>query len=120
MSYRPPGPLNKGNFAKTGHSSGGLSLLKITGDTGDDRLTDGTDHVVVDLFLEIQKLPDGRIQARRRDGRPLTDADRKRARQMANAMPGITPGDVLRIFPGARVLTAAEAAALVGDEEINR
>ena len=56
MSYRPPGPLNKGNFAKTGHSSGGLSLLKITGDTGDtgdDRLTDGTDHVVVDLFLEF-------------------------------------------------------------------
>ena len=35
MSYRPAGPLNKGNFAKTGHSSGGLSLLKITGDTGD-------------------------------------------------------------------------------------
>ena len=31
---------------------------------------------------------------------------------MANAMPGINPGDVLRIFPGGRVLTADEAAAL--------
>ena len=30
---------------------------------------------------------------------------------MANAMPEITPGYVLRIFPGPGVSTAAEAAA---------
>jgi hypothetical protein len=33
--------------------------------------------------IEIRKTPDGRIQARRRDGRPLTTEDREQARLMA-------------------------------------
>ena len=33
--------------------------------------------------LEIRKTPDGRIQARRIDGRPLTAEEREQARRMA-------------------------------------
>ena len=33
--------------------------------------------------LEIRKTPDGRIQARRKDGKPLTPEDREQARQLA-------------------------------------
>ena len=65
------------------------------------------------MYLEVRKLPDGRAQARRRDGQPLTDQDRKAARTLADSMPGITVNDVLRVFPGARVLSADEAAALM-------
>ena len=35
------------------------------------------------------------------------------AKPAAQAKPGITVADVLRVFPGARVLTPQEAAALV-------
>lgn len=66
-----------------------------------------------DLYLEVRKFPDGRAQARRRDGRPLTDEDRCRARQLADAIPGITPADVLRVFGGGRILTPEEAKALM-------
>lgn len=66
-----------------------------------------------DLYLEVRKLPDGRAQARRRDGRPLTDQDRKAARRLADSMPGVTVNDVLRLFPGARVLSPEEVAALM-------
>ena len=68
---------------------------------------------VNDSCLEVRKLPDGRAQARRRDGQPLTDQDRQNARRLADALLGVTPADVLRVFPGARVLSPAEAAALM-------
>lgn len=57
------------------------------------------------LLLEIQVLDDGYIRARRKDRKPLTDTDRAEARQAADRLPGITVDDVLRIFPGARVIS---------------
>jgi hypothetical protein len=37
----------------------------------------------VNAAIEVRKTPDGRIQARRMDGKPLTAEDRERARCMA-------------------------------------
>lgn len=34
-------------------------------------------------MIEIRRSEDGRIQARRKDGKPLTEADRERARELA-------------------------------------
>src|SRR5689334_20631427 len=68
---------------------------------------------VSDPYLEVRKLPDGRAQARRRDGQPLTDQDRKAARRLADSMPGITVTDVLRVFGGGRLLTPEETRALM-------
>ena len=56
------------------------------------------------LFLEIKVLDDGAIRARRKDRKPLTAADRAEARRLADSLPGITVDDVLRIFPGAKVM----------------
>jgi hypothetical protein len=67
----------------------------------------------VSAFLEVRKLPDGCIQARRIDGERLTDEDKREVLKLADAMSGITVADVLRVFPGARVLTPEEAAALM-------
>jgi hypothetical protein len=55
------------------------------------------------LLLEIKVLDDGLIRARRKDRKPLTDADREDARRVADSLPGIRVEDILRIFPGARV-----------------
>ena len=41
---------------------------------------------------------------------------RTAARQMADAMPGITAADVLRVFGGGRILTPEEAQALMAVE----
>ena len=71
---------------------------------------------VHDLFLEVRKLPDGRTQARRRDGRPLTNEDRQRVRQLVDSLPGITADDVLRVFGGGRILTPEEAKVLAAVE----
>jgi len=57
------------------------------------------------LFLEIKVLDDGAIRARRKDRKPLTDADRIEAREAVDSTPGITVDDVLRVFPGARVVS---------------
>jgi hypothetical protein len=57
------------------------------------------------LFLEIKVLDDGAIRARRKDGKRLTDEDRAEARRVADSMPGITVDDVLRVFPGAKVVS---------------
>src|SRR5438094_136727 len=60
--------------------------------------------------LEVKVLPSGKAIARRKDRLPLTDEDRTIARQLADNLraqqkaPGITATDVLRIFPGARVV----------------
>jgi hypothetical protein len=56
------------------------------------------------LFLEIKVYDDGAIRARRKDRQPLTDEDRAEARRVAESLPGITVDDVLRVFPGARVV----------------
>jgi hypothetical protein len=37
----------------------------------------------VNVAIEIRKTPDGRIQARRMDGKPLTSEDREEAHRMA-------------------------------------
>ena len=55
------------------------------------------------LLLEIKVLDDGLIRARRKDRKPLTDADRAEARRLADSLPGITLEDVLRVFPGSKV-----------------
>jgi len=55
------------------------------------------------LLLEVKVLDDGLIRARRKDRKPLTDADREDARRVADSLPGIRVEDVLRVFPGARV-----------------
>jgi hypothetical protein len=55
------------------------------------------------LLLEIQVLDDGLIRARRKDRKPLIDADREEARRVADCLPGITVEDVLRVLPGSRM-----------------
>jgi hypothetical protein len=57
------------------------------------------------LFLEIKILDDGALRARRKDRKPLTDEDRAEARQVADSLPGITVEDVMRVWPGARVVS---------------
>ena len=57
------------------------------------------------LFLEIRVLDDGAIRARRKDRKRLTEADKAEARKVADSLPGITIDDLLRIFPGARVVS---------------
>lgn len=39
-------------------------------------------------LLEVRKLPDGRVQARRKDGRPLTDEDVEAAKLLAGSAVG--------------------------------
>ena len=56
-------------------------------------------------MLEIRVLDDGLAQVRRKDRRPLTASDIEEARRMADNLPGITVADVLRIFPGSKVVT---------------
>jgi hypothetical protein len=57
------------------------------------------------LFLEIRVLDDGALRARRKDRKPLTAADREEARRVADSLPGITVDDVLRVFPGVKVVS---------------
>jgi hypothetical protein len=57
------------------------------------------------LLLEIKVYDDGLIRARRKDRKPLTDADRAEARQVADSLPGITVDDVMRVWPGARMIS---------------
>ena len=57
------------------------------------------------LLLEIKVYDDGALRARRKDRKPLTYEDRAEARRIADSAPGITVDDVLRIFPGARVVS---------------
>ena len=66
--------------------------------------------------VEVKKGTDGTVFARRLDRKPLTDADRQAACRLVDALPGITVADVLRVFPGARVLTPEEARALIAVE----
>jgi hypothetical protein len=56
------------------------------------------------LLLEIRVLDDGLIRARRKDRKPLTDDDRTEAIRVADSLPRITVDDVLRVFPGAKVV----------------
>jgi hypothetical protein len=57
------------------------------------------------LLLEIKVLDDGAIRARRKDRKPLTDADRFEAHRLLDSLPGISVNDVLRVFPGAKVIS---------------
>ena len=58
--------------------------------------------------IEVKRTPDGRAMARRTDGKPLTPAEREKAREILKLSPGpqvgITVDDVLREFPGAKVI----------------
>jgi hypothetical protein len=60
------------------------------------------------LFLEIQVSDDGLEQVRRKDRKPLTNEDFKEARRFLDNLPGITVNDVLRVFPGAKVVNQKE------------
>jgi hypothetical protein len=62
--------------------------------------------------IEIKITPEGKLFARRLDGRSLTAEDREHARRLANSLPGIT-FDALRVFGGGRILTAEEARSLM-------
>jgi hypothetical protein len=57
------------------------------------------------LLLEIEILDDGAIRARRKDKKPLTEDDRAEARRVADSFPGITIHDMLRVFPGAMLVS---------------
>jgi hypothetical protein len=57
------------------------------------------------LLLEVEVLDDGAIRARRKDRKPLTAEDRAEARQVADSLPGITVEDVMRVWPGTRVIS---------------
>lgn len=57
------------------------------------------------LFLEIRVLDDGLEQVRRKDRKPLAPEDFKEARRLLDSLPGITVDDVLREFPGAKVVS---------------
>ena len=55
--------------------------------------------------IEVKRAPDGRGMARRTDGKPLTPAEREKAREILELSPDlITVDDVLREFPGAKVI----------------
>jgi hypothetical protein len=57
------------------------------------------------LLLKIKVLDDGALRARRKDGKPMTEKDRAEARQVADSLPGITVDDVMRVWPGAKVVS---------------
>jgi hypothetical protein len=57
------------------------------------------------LFLQIKVLDDGLIKARRKDGRRMSEEDRREVTKWVDSLPGIDVEDVLRIFPGARLVT---------------
>ena len=57
------------------------------------------------LLLEVRVLDDGFLQARRKDRKPMTGADYEEARQVADSLPGITVEDVMRVWPGAKVVS---------------
>ena len=57
------------------------------------------------LMLQIKLLDDGLIKARRKDGRKLSDEDWREVTSWVDSQPGITVDDVLRVFPGARVIS---------------
>jgi hypothetical protein len=56
------------------------------------------------LLLEIRVLDDGLIQARRKDRQPMTAEDHAEALRVVDSLPGIMVDDVLRVFPGAKVV----------------
>jgi hypothetical protein len=57
------------------------------------------------LLLEVEVLDDGAIRARRKDRKRMTNADHEEARRVADSLPGITADDVMRVWPGARVIS---------------
>jgi len=75
--------------------------------------------------IEIKRAADGQPMARRMDGKPLTPKEREEARRRIEAeyplelspgvQVGITVDDVLREFPGARVIQG-ELERLHGDQ----
>jgi hypothetical protein len=57
------------------------------------------------LLLEMEVLDDGAVRARRKDDRRLSKEDWKEVTKWVDSSPGITVDDVIRIFPGARVVS---------------
>jgi hypothetical protein len=55
--------------------------------------------------LQIKVLDDGLIKARRKDGRKLNEDDWQQVTKWVDSQPGVTVDDVLRIFPGAEVVS---------------
>ena len=64
--------------------------------------------------IEIKITPEGRLFARRLDGGSLTAEDKEHARCLANAMPGITVNDVLRIFGRRQDLKTGRSKSIDG------
>ena len=57
-----------------------------------------------DILREVKVLDDGAVYVRRKDNKPLTPDDYKAALRLADSEPGIAVADVLRVFPGAKVI----------------
>ena len=57
------------------------------------------------LLLEMGVLDDGAVRARRKDGVRLSKEDWQEVQEWVDSTPGITVDAVLRVFPGARVIS---------------
>ena len=57
------------------------------------------------LLLEMEVLDDGAVRARRKDGVRLSKEDWQEVQEWVDSTPGITVDAVLRVFPGARVIS---------------
>ena len=79
--------------------SWGLALLVPMGNKRVRRMKTGQT-----LFHEIEVFENGDMCARCKDKRPLTDQDWQDVHKWVDSASGITAKDVLRLFPGAKVI----------------
>ena len=56
--------------------------------------------------IQIRKLPDGRVQARRRDGKPMTVEDRQEAKRLAGAVAdkAVDEGGIIAVLIDAAIV----------------
>lgn len=68
--------------------------------------------------IEVRRVPDGRLQARRKDNRPLTEEDRDTARRMAiaNGLIGLDEGRIIIALLIESTVVGAEIWFALGDD----
>ena len=69
--------------------------------------------------IAVRKLPDGRIQARRLDGEPMSDADREEARRIAEAEQAEPSFGELTAKPAAEIDAGKVQAVLIDSEVLS-
>lgn len=69
--------------------------------------------------IAVRKLPNGRIQARRLDGEPLSNADREEARRIAEAEPPGPSFDNLTTEQAADIDSGMVQAVLIDSEVLS-